>query len=213
MSKTAVLARLGLCASLAIATLPAAAGFLFPFTANNVPYTSANVGGTSFPIGLFGTVDIAGTLVADQTGPTTYTITGLQDFSVTATSTLMQNIYNSAVTLDAGGAPSGPSTISWDGVTATNWSLNSNVSFFGSTSYSETLFLSSTIYYGLVGPLPNVNGDSDIQVSGDWVPGAATQQVPVPPTLPLVAAGMGLVGWLRRRSYRPNALKPVIQHP
>jgi hypothetical protein len=218
MCKTALVARLGLCATLAIASLPAAAGFLFPFTANNMAYNDPLiVVGVTVPTAIAGTADIAGTLVADQTGPTTYTITGLQDFSVTATSGTLQGGFDRSVTLDAGGVPSAPSTITWDGVNPTGWSLDSVTLFIGGvvSEYSETLSLAPafTLFHSLDGTLPSDTLASEIEVGGTWVPGAATQQVPVPPTLPLVAAGLGLVGRLRRRCSRPSVLQPVIQYP
>ncbi|MEE4117524.1 MAG: hypothetical protein V2I65_00735 [Paracoccaceae bacterium] len=171
-----------LAAALAVAIVPVAASAAtatFEFTATDMPVTTFFFNGSSVPF--TAQVSVSGTLVADQTGSSSYTVTGLTDFVLTASDSFLENIITDGVVLDDGvTAPTAPATITWDGTTPTGWSLNSNLLFSGATTiaYGEflSLFADNGAFYSQSGVLPIQTGTaaSDIRANGTWVAGDAT---------------------------------------
>jgi hypothetical protein len=204
-------------AALAVALAPVAASATatFEFTATDMPVTTFVFGGSNLLPSLTDPrISVSGTLVADQTGPSSFLITGLTDFVLTANDLFLGSVLTSGSVLDeAVTAPTAPATITWDGTTPTGWSLDSNLLFSGATTaaYGEflSLFADNDAFYNQSGILPiqTAPGASDIQANRTWVAGLATNEdvnaaIPLPAAGWLLLSGLGAAVGLARRKRR-----------
>jgi len=212
---------LSFAASTLLATLTApglaeAALIQFPFSLTGVQWDKFIVAGTDFvPLDPGLTASIAGTLVAEQTGPTTLKMTGIQGFTVTATSAFPGNFPNQRLDLysliDDATLPSTVGEIEWDGTSLTNWAISvagifSEANTTGGNNYGEVLtFLpSQTLAYTLNGQIAGTSGLDEYTTGGTFVRGEAigsldTGTVPAPATAVLLALGLAGIGAARRK--------------
>lgn len=184
----------------------------FPFSLTGVQWDKFIIASIDFvPFDPTVTASIAGTLVAEQTGPTTLKMTGIQGFTVTASSPFPQDRLDLYSLIDDATLPSTVREIAWDGTSPTNRTISlagifSEANTAGGNNYAEILtFLpSNTLAYTLNGLIAGTSGLDEYTTGGTFVRGDAigslgTGEVPVPATAALLLLGLVGIGAVRRK--------------